>query len=96
MSRAADHGAVTLWEFRLCCPDGAATDQIVIAVGADEAAAAGAAAMALALSDGVALMRPGERVSARARARWLSLRARDSFPLVVSLRGRTALFARGP
>jgi hypothetical protein len=87
--------AMALWEFVLGYDGGVTTEQIVIAEGVDETAAADGALAALDLPQGVALVRPGSPVPPDEATRWRSLCAPDSFPLVMSVAGRTARFARG-
>jgi hypothetical protein len=86
---------MTLWEFALAYDNGVSTNQIVIAAGPNEAAAAAGAMTTLSLPSGVALVRPGVMPTPDAEARWRWLCAPDAFPLVVSAAGRTAIFARG-
>jgi hypothetical protein len=81
---------MTLWEFALRGSDGTVFEQTVIAEGADEeAAAASAAAMIVAMA-GTVLARPGVAVAA---ARWREVVG--AFPALVSDRGRLARYARG-
>ena len=86
---------MALWVFGLGYEGGVTTDQIVIAEGSDEIVAAEEALAALNLSEGVVLIRPGSPCGPDETARWRSLRAAGTFPLVAAAAGRTALFARG-
>ena len=86
---------MSLWAFELGFQGGAITNQIVVAEGDDELAAADGVLAALKLSQGVTVLRPGTPMAAQEAERWRSLGDPAFFPLVVNAAGRFAAFAQG-
>jgi hypothetical protein len=84
--------AITMWEFPLEDDDGTVICQTVLAEGLNEADAAAAAVVALAIPRSVCLG-SGQVVPPEAEIRWRELYG-NALPGLVSDRGRLAIYVR--